>query len=92
MTIALRPLLMAKELFIGVIKNTSYVWSKVFGGTFEGKNLLKANKLLISSREHYEINKQLNNEYQLANRDLNQIVTRTKVDRFGLNFFSDLLF
>lgn len=92
MTIALRPMLMMKELLVGQVKNASYAWSKIYGGDFEGKYITESYKIMMKSQEDYDLTKKINTLYQIANRDLNQIVARTKVDRTGLNFFSDALF
>ena len=35
---------------------------------------------------------EINNLYRVANRDLNQIVDKTKVDRHGLNFFGNFMY
>lgn len=93
MSLALRPALMMKELVVGQIKNASYAWSKVYGeDSFTMEDLTKAYELLIASPSNFDINSELNTEYRIANRDLNQIVDKTKIDRFGLNFASNLLY
>lgn len=92
MALALRPASLIKELVVGTIKNVSFAWSKIYGeDSFNSEHLTKAYNLLIS-KEDYNIVTELNNNYRIANRDMNQIVDKTKVDRHGLNFFSNFLY
>ena len=92
MTIALRPVSLIKELVVGTIKNVSFAWSKIYGDdSFTGEHLTKAYSLLFS-KEDYPIISELNNVYRFANRDLNQMVDKTKVDRRGINFLSNLMY
>lgn len=93
MVLALRPVTAIKELIVGTIKNTSYAWSKIYGDdSFDGKDLAEAYQLLTTSKEDFSLIWELNDEYRIANRDMNQIVDKTKVDRHGLNFFSNLMY
>ena len=93
MTLALRPSSMAKELAVGLIKNASYAWSKIYGDdSFDIPTLTKAYGLLMKSQEDYNVLVNLNNEYAIANRDASQIVNKVKVDRRGLNFFGGLMY
>lgn len=92
MALALRPVSLIKELVVGTIKNVSFAWSKIYGeDSFGEGHLMKAYNLLIS-KEDYSLVMELNNNYRIANRDMNQIVDKTKVDRHGLNFFSNFLY
>lgn len=92
MTIALRPVSLIKELVVGTIKNVSFAWSKIYGDeSFEMEHLTKAYSLLFS-KDDYLVVSELNNMYRFANRDLNQIVDKTKVDRRGINFLSNLMY
>lgn len=92
MVLALRPVSLIKELVVGTIKNTSYAWSKVYGkDNFSGEDLTTAYKWLFEQK-HYSLINELNNNYRIANRDLNQLVDKTKVDRRGLNFFSNFMY
>ena len=93
MTLALRPPLLIKELVFGFIKNASYGWSKIYGDdSFTSSDLAKAYGLLIKSQQDFNIISNLNTEYRVANRDLNQIVNKVKVDRTGINFMSNLMY
>ena len=92
MVLALRPASAVKELIVGTIKNTSYAWSKIYGDdSFDGKYLSKAYMRLFSPTD-IDLVMAINNIYRVANRDLNQIVDKTKVDRHGLNFFGSFLY
>jgi len=55
------------------------------------EHLIKAYSLLFS-KDDYLVVSELNNMYRFANRDLNQIVDKTKVDRRGINFLSNLMY
>lgn len=93
MVLALRPVTAIKELIVGTIKNTSFAWSKIYGDdSFESKHLQEAYQLLLASKEDYFLIWELNDEYRIANRDMNQIVDKTKVDRHGINFFSNFMY
>lgn len=93
MTLALRPPLLIKELVFGFIKNASYGWSKIYGDdSFNSGDLTKAYGLLLKSQEDFNIISNLNTEYRVANRDINQIVNKVKVDRTGLNFMSNIMY
>lgn len=92
MVLAIRPAMAIKELVVGTIKNTSYAWSKVYGDdSFSGRYLTQAYKLLLSKKDYALVN-ELNNYFRIANRDMNQIVDKTKIDRRGLNFISDFMY
>lgn len=93
MTIALRPTMMIKELVVGGIKNASFAWSKIYGhDTFESADLTKAYGLFFKGQEDFNKIMELNNEYAIANRDLHEVVSKTKVDRYGLNFMSNAFY
>lgn len=94
MALALRPSLLVKEMVVGSIKNVSYAWSKVYGDdTFNEKTLTKAYKLVATpDSETYDLIDSLNMEYRFVNYDMNHIVDRKKVDRYGLEFFSNNLY
>lgn len=91
MTIALRPLLMAKELTVGLYKNVAYSYFKVYGDESFGEEELMFgySKVLAPTQESYMLNGALNMEYRIANMDLYQLTSRKKYDRFGLNFLSE---
>ena len=92
MVLAFRPAMFIKELVVGTIKNTSYAWSKIYGeDSFDGSHLTEAYKKLFT-QEDWSMIMEINNFYRVANRDLNQIVDKTKVDRHGLNFFSNFMY
>ena len=93
MMLALRPVSLIKELVVGTIKNTSFAWSKIYGDdSFEGKHLTEAYHLMLKSQKDFNLIWELNDEYRIANRDMNQIVDKAKVDRHGLNFYSNMLY
>ena len=96
--ITLRPVLMFKELITGTFKNVSYAFTKVYGDdSFSIQDLTTAyNKVLFSKAQSpfdFNIVDNLNQRYGIANMDINNIVRKTKVDRFGVfKFFSDNLY
>lgn len=93
MTIALRPTLMIRELVVGSIKNASYAWSKMYGtDTFTSKDLADAYGLFFKGGDEFEKMLTINTEFGVANRDVTEIVRKTKVDRYGLNFMSSALY
>ena len=92
MVLAFRPAMFVKEIVVGTLKNTSYAWSKIYGeDSFDGKHLTEAYEKLFT-REDWDLIMEINNLYRVANRDLNQIVDKTKVDRHGLNFFGNFMY
>ena len=92
MVLAFRPAMFIKEILAGTLKNTSYAWSKIYGeDSFDGKHLTEAYEKLFT-REDWDLIMEINNLYRVANRDLNQIVDKTKVDRHGLNFFGNFMY
>lgn len=48
--------------------------------------------LLEPTQESFNLISELNTEYRIANRDLNQIVDKVKIDRFGLNFIGNTMY
>lgn len=93
MTIALRPAMMIKELAAGTIRNISYAWSHIYGkDTFTMEDLTHAYGLFFKGQDEFNKIMELNNEYGFANRDLNETVNKTKVDRYGLNFMSSAMY
>jgi hypothetical protein len=92
MVLAFRPITAIKELVVGTIKNTSFSWSKVYGDdSFGASDLTEAYKLFFS-KDDYSLIWELNDNYRIANRDMNQLVDKTKVDRHGLNFMSSFMY
>lgn len=91
LTIALRPTLMAKELVVGLYKNISYGYYKIYGDTSFGEDDLMFGymSILTPTLESFKLNSALNHVYRIANSDLNQLATKKKYDRFGVNFLSD---
>jgi hypothetical protein len=94
MVIALRPLLLAKELTVGMYKNASFAFFQTFGeDSFTEENLLQGySEILNPSEESFMINDSINATYRIANYDLNQVVVKKKVDKGALNFLSDRLY
>lgn len=94
MSIALRPMLMAKELVVGLYKNASFAFYKVYGDTSFGEEdlLFGYTSILDPTQETYILNRALNESYRIANSDLNQIADKKKYDRFGVNFLSDNMY
>lgn len=94
MAITLRPALLIKELLVGTVKNTSYAWSKIYGDdSFNGDNLAKAYKIVLEpNKDTFALNEAINLEMRFANQDLNHIVDRKKVDKFGLNFLGQNMY
>lgn len=94
MAISLRPALLIKELLVGTVKNTSYAWSKIYGDdSFNSEHLAKAYKLVLDpSKETYSLNEAINLQMRFANQDLNHIVDRKKVDKFGFNFLGENMY
>lgn len=96
--ITLRPVLMMKELIAGTFKNVSYAWTKVYGdNSFTMKDLSSAyNKVMFSKLQtpmDFTIVDNLNIRYGIANMDINNMVKKSKVDRFGAyKFFSEHLY
>lgn len=94
MVIALRPVLLAKELTVGFYKNASFAFFKTYGeDSFGEEDLLKGySEILNPTQESFIINDSINATYRIANYDLNQVVDKKKVDRGALNFLSDKLY
>lgn len=94
MAIALRPLLLAKELTVGLYKNVSFAMYKIYGeDSFDGEHLTSAYmQVLQPTFEGFLLNGELNRVYRIANADLNQMAKKVKYDRLGLNFLSDNLY
>lgn len=91
--LALRPAAMVKELTVGMIKNASFAWSKVYGDdSFGSSELSKAYGLLFNTQSNFDIISNINTLYRVANRDINQIVDKVKVDRTGINFIGNMFF
>lgn len=94
MAIALRPLLLAKELTVGLYKNVSFAMYKIYGEeSFDSEHLMSAYmQILQPDFNNFILNSELNRVYRIANADLNQIAKKVKYDRLGLNFLSDNLY
>jgi hypothetical protein len=94
MTIALRPMLMAKELVVGLFKNVSLAFYKTYGDDAFGEADLMFGymSILDPTKETYMLNSVLNRTYRIANSDLNQLANRTKFDRQGLEFLSEKMY
>lgn len=98
--IAARPLLALKELTVGQLRNvilasrthngysTSYSYKSLMEANkiFHGEGLGKYGKLFKGEGDiaDFTLIQAFNNVYGFANMDLNQIVEKTKTDRYGV--------
>lgn len=94
MTIALRPFLLAKELTVGLFKNSAFAFYKTYGDdSFGESDLMKGYMTVLDpTSDTYILNDAINLGYRIANSDLIQLANKKKYDRFGLNFLSDNMY
>jgi hypothetical protein len=86
--LAFRPVLMAKELSIGLLKGFNIAASKVFGkDLFDSRSLTLALEKLGTAKKtfaaEFNLIDRLNHYYGIANMDLNTIAEKMQTDRRG---------
>lgn len=86
--LAFRPVLMAKELSIGLFKGFNIASSKVFGeDLFDSRSLALALEKLGSAKKtfaaEFNLIERLNHYYGFANMDVNTIAKKMQTDRRG---------